>query len=403
MPNRRELLGAVALLGLTAHAGEALAQRRAPAHRAPAPPPVPTSPASTPLGPVDTIAKQAILIDTTTGATLLDKNSDERMTPSSMTKLMTMYVVFDMLKQGRLRMDQTLPVSERAWRMGGSKMFVELGSQVPVEKLIQGVIVQSGNDACVVFAEAISGSEDQFVVLMNDYGRKFGLKGSNFRNASGWPDPDHYMTARDLTIVARRLMNDFPQESQYYNERSFEWNGIKQANRNPLLARMAGADGLKTGHTEDGGYGLVGTAKRGDRRLLLVINGLAVERSRGEEGERLLEWGFREFDNVTLFRAADTVESAPVYLGDSATVPLVGGRDLILTLPRSWRRNLEVKVSYDSPLKAPVAKGAEVGRINVSGQGVPEMTLPLIAGADVGRMGLVSRIPAVVGHWVSGS
>lgn len=410
MAKRRELLGAVAAMGagagLMGWTGDALAQRRAAPHAAakkPAAPPPPSDPASTPLGPVDTQARQAILIDVNTGAVLLEKNADERMTPSSMTKLMTMYIVFDMIRQGRLRMDQELPVSERAWRMGGSKMFVDLGSQVPVKDLIQGVIVQSGNDACVVFAEAISGSEDQFAELMNDYGKKFGLKGSNFRNSSGWPDPNQYMTARDLTIIARKLLQDFPQEAQYYNERSFRWNNITQENRNPLLARMAGADGLKTGHTDDGGYGLVGTVKRGDRRLLLVVNGLGTMRARGEEGERLLEWGFREFDNVTLFRAAETVEEAPVYLGDRPTVPLVGGRDLVLTLPRGWRKNLEVKVSYSAPLQAPVAKGQEVGKIHVSGQGVPEMSLPLIAGADVGKMGLVARIPAVIGRWVSGS
>ncbi|MFT8242685.1 D-alanyl-D-alanine carboxypeptidase family protein [Roseomonas sp. BN140053] len=406
MPNRRELLGAAALLGAATQAGTADAQRRstpAPARRTPAPAAPTGSPASTPLGPVDTIARQAIIIDAGTGAVLLEKSADERMTPSSMSKLMTMYIVFDMLKQGRLRMDQLLPVSEQAWRMGGSKMFVDLGSQVSVENLIKGVIIQSGNDACVVFAEAISGSEQQFAELENEYGRKMGLRNSTFRNSTGWPDPEHKMTARDLTILAQRLMTDFPEEAKYYNERSFHWNNINQENRNPLLARVAGADGLKTGHTEEAGYGLVGTAKRGERRIVMVINGLPTMRARAEEGEKLMEWAFREFDNVVLFRAADTVEEVPVYLGERATVPLVGGQDLVLTLPRSWRRQLEVKVQYESPLAAPIAKGQEVGRMQVAGQGVPPMSLPLIAGADVGRMGLLPRIPAVIGRWVSGT
>ncbi|MBW8271319.1 D-alanyl-D-alanine carboxypeptidase [Caldovatus sp. SYSU G05006] len=361
------------------------------------------TPASTPLGSVDTLARQAILVDFDTGAVLLEKNADERMPPSSMSKLMTMYVVFDMLKQGRLRLDQELPVSERAWRMGGSKMFVQVGASVKVEDLVRGVVVQSGNDACVVFAEAISGSEQQFADLMNEYGRRMGLRGSTFRNATGWPDPEHRMTARDLTIVARRIITDFPEYYHYYNERSFTYNGISQDNRNPLLARVAGADGLKTGHTEEAGYGLTGSARRGERRLILVVNGLPSMRARTEETERLMEWGFREFENVVLFRAADTVEEAPVWLGERRTVPLVGGRDMVLTLPRQWRRNLQVRVRYEAPIPAPVAKGQELGRLEVSGQGVPPMSLPLIAGADVPRLGLVPRIPAVIGHWMFGA
>ncbi|MBC9209471.1 D-alanyl-D-alanine carboxypeptidase, partial [Roseomonas aerophila] len=374
----------------------------APRGRAPATPAAPTSPASTPLGPVDTQAKQAILVDADTGAILLDKNADERMHPSSMSKLMTAYVVFDMLKQGRLRLDQTLTVSERAWRMQGSKMFVELGSQISVNDLLHGVIVQSGNDACIVLAEGISGSEQQFAELLNEYGKKIGLTNSNFRNSTGWPDPEHLMTCHDLATLARRIINDFPEYYNLYSVRSFQWHGISQENRNPLLGRVPGADGLKTGHTEDGGYGLTSSVKRGDRRLILVVNGMGSMRARGEESERLMEWGFREFENVVLFRASDTVEEAPVYLGDRATVPLVGGKDLVMTLPRQWRRNLTVKLRYEGPIPAPIAKGQEVGSLDVSGQGVPPMTMPLYAGADVSKLGVLSRIPAVIGRWISG-
>ncbi len=401
MPHRRELLGgAAALLATGALIEPALAQRAR--SRAPATPPVPTTPASTPLGPMDTQAKQAILVDADTGAILLDKNADERMHPSSMSKLMTAYVVFDLLKQGRLRMDQTLTVSERAWKMGGSKMFVDLGSQISVNDLLHGVIVQSGNDACIVLAEGISGSEQQFAELLNEYGKKIGLTNSTFRNATGWPDPEHLMTCHDLARLARRIINDFPEYYSLYSVRSFQWHGISQENRNPLLGRVAGADGLKTGHTEDGGYGLTSSVKRGDRRLILVVNGMGSMRARGEESERLIEWGFREFENVVLFRASDTVEEAPVYLGDRATVPLVGGRDLVMTLPRQWRRNMQVKLRYEGPIPAPIAKGQEVGSLDVSGQGVPPMTLPLYAGADVGKLGLIQRIPAVIGSWISG-
>ncbi|MFB9972159.1 D-alanyl-D-alanine carboxypeptidase family protein [Pseudoroseomonas cervicalis] len=400
MPLRRDLLGGAA--AVLAAGTMPLPPRRSAARRPRRHPAVPTSPASTPLGPLDTSARQALLMDADTGAVLLEKSADERMPPSSMSKLMTMYVVFDLLKQGRLRLDQTLPVSERAWRMGGSKMFVELGSAVSVENLARGVIIQSGNDACIVLAEGISGSEQQFAELLNEYARKLGLNDSTFRNATGWPDPEHRMTARDLATLARHLINDFPQYFAFYSERSFQWNGINQENRNPLLGRVPGADGLKTGHTEDAGYGLTGTVKRGDRRLILVVNGLTSMRARGEESERLMEWGFREFENVVLFRAADTVEAAPVYLGEQSTVPLVGGKDMVLTLPRQWRRNLTVKLRYNGPIPAPIAKGQEVGQLDVSGQGVPPMVLPLYAGADVPKLGLIPRIPAVIARMVSG-
>jgi D-alanyl-D-alanine carboxypeptidase (penicillin-binding protein 5/6) len=401
MPHRRELLGGTAALLAAGTLGSPAVAQRRPSGRAANPPP-PSAPASTPLGPVDTQAKQALLIDADTGAVLAEKNADERMHPSSMSKLMTVYVVFDLLKQGRLRMDQTFPVSEKAWRMGGSKMFVELGAQIGINDLLHGVIVQSGNDACVVLAEGISGSEPQFAELLNEYGKRLGLKGSTFRNATGWPDPEHLMTCRDLASLSRHLINDFPEYYGIFNVRSFQWHGINQENRDPLLGRVAGADGLKTGHTDDGGYGLVGSAKRGERRLITVLNGMTSMRMRAEESERILEWGFREFENVVLFRASDTVEQAPVYLGDRATVPLVGGRDLVLTLPRQWRRNLAVKLRYDGPVPAPIAKGQEIGQLDVSGQGVPPMTLPLYAGADVAKLGVLSRIPAVIGRWVSG-
>ena len=408
MASRRELIGGVfAALPLSLLAEQAFAQQRpapVPAQppRRPAPRPEGT-PVATPVGNVDVLARQALVVDFETGATLLEKNADDRMPPSSMSKLMTMYVVFDRLKQGRLQMDQMLPVSERAWRMGGSKMFVDIGQQVRVEDLIRGVIVQSGNDACIVLAEAISGSEQQFAELLNETGRRIGLTNSNFRNSTGWPDPEHRMTARDLSILARRLITDFPDYYRFYNERSFRFSNISQDNRNPLLARVPGADGLKTGHTEEAGYGLTGSAIRDGRRVILVVNGLVSMRARAEESERLMEWAFREFEAVTLFRAQDTVQDVPVYLGERRTVPMVGGRDITLTLPRRWRDRLEVRVRYQAPLTAPVMRGQTIGELQVSGQGVPTLSVPLVAGADVEKLGLLPRIPAVIGRWVSGA
>lgn len=400
---RRAMIGASAGLGLAA---PALAQNRAPAQpqrpqpARPAAPP--SSPAQSPIGPVDTIARSVVLVDFETGATLLNKQADERMPPASMSKLMTMYAVFDQVKAGRLRMDQPLTVSEAAWRMGGSKMFLERGSTATVEELSRGVIIQSGNDACVVLAEHISGSERAFADMITGLGRQIGLTSSTFRNATGWPDPEHRMTARDLATLARRIIVDHPEHYRFYSERSFRWNNITQENRNPLLGRVNGADGLKTGHTEEAGYGLTASVKRGERRLILVVGGLPTMRARGEEAERLVEWGFREFDNVVLFRAADTIEEVPVHLGERRTVPLIGGREVVATVPRGWRDSLQARVRYEAPVPAPVVKGQELGRLEISGRGVPPMTLPLYAGADVERLGVLARIPAVVGQMIGG-
>jgi serine-type D-Ala-D-Ala carboxypeptidase (penicillin-binding protein 5/6) len=399
---RRVMIGAAAGLAL---ASPALAQNRPAAQpqRPPARPAgPPATPAQSPIGPVDTIARSVLLVDFETGATLLNKQADERMPPASMSKLMTMYAVFEQVKAGRLRMDQSLTVSEAAWRMGGSKMFLERGSTATVEELTRGVIIQSGNDACVVFAEHISGSERAFAEMITAMGRQIGLTSSTFRNATGWPDPEHRMTARDLATLARRIIVDHPEFYRFYSERSFRWNNITQENRNPLLGRVAGADGLKTGHTEEAGFGLTASVRRGERRLILVVGGLPSMRARGEEAERLIEWGFREFDNVVLFRAADTIEEVPVHLGERRTVPLIGGREVVATVPRGWRETLQARIRYDAPVPAPVVKGQELGRLEVSGRGVPPMTLPLYAGADVERLGMIARIPAVVSRLIGG-
>ena len=376
--------------------------KRPPGRRVPAAPPPTGNPATTPLGPLDTAAKFAIIMDYNTGAILLDKDGEAPMPPSSMTKLMTAYIVYGMLKSGRLTLTQELPVSERAWRMQGSKMFVPLNGSVKVEDLIRGVIVQSGNDACIVLAEAIAGSEEGFVELMNAKAKELGLQASNFRNCTGWPDPAQRMSAHDIATISRRLITDFPEYYKYDSERSFKYNNISQENRNPLVQKGI-ADGLKTGHTDEGGYGLVASAQRAGRRVIVVVNGLNSMHQRAEESERLLEWSFREFENVTLFTAGDTVESAKVWLGNRPTVPLVGGRDLVLTMPRQWRRSAKIAVEYPSPVPAPIGRGDVLGRLTVSGQGVPAMEVPLLAGADVARLGLPGRAMAVVSRYVTGS
>ena len=397
MLDRRLLLAAAA----AAPAGPALAQRRAAGRNRPPPPPTGT-PATTPLGPIDTAAKFALIMDFNTGAVLLDKDGAAPMPPSSMTKLMTAYIVYGMLKSGRMTLSQELPVSERAWKMQGSKMFVPLGGAVRVEDLIRGMIVQSGNDACVVLAEAVAGSEEGFAELMNVKARELGLTTSTFRNSTGWPDPSQRMSCRDIATLARRLITDYPEYYKYDAEKAFKYNNIEQQNRNPLVQKGL-ADGLKTGHTDEGGYGLVASAQRAGRRVIVVVNGLKTMHERAEESERLLEWSYREFENVTLFTAGDTVEAAKVWLGSKPTVPLVGGRDLTITMPRSWRRTAKIAVEYPSPVPAPVNRGDVLGKLTVSGQGVPAMDVPLLAGADVPRMGLPGRAMAVVSRYVTGS
>lgn len=361
----------------------------------------PTDPATTPVGPVDTTAQWAFIADFASGASLLEKGADARMPPSSMTKLMTIYLVYDRLKEGKLKLDDQMLVSEKAWHMGGSKMFVQVGTQVAVEDLIRGLIVDSGNDACIVLAEGIAGSEEQFVEMMNAKAKQFNMTNTHYMNCTGWPDPDQYMSCRDIATLARRIILDFPQYYHYDSEKTFKYNNIEQGNRNPLVQRGT-ADGLKTGHTEAGGYGLCASTLRGDRRVVLVLNGMKTMRERAEEGERLMDWAFANFEDVTLFTAGDVVEHVPVWLGTSPTVPLVGGRNLIVTMPRNWRTTASIKVSYDTPIQAPVSKGTPLGKLVVSGQGVPNMDVPLLAGEDVPRLGLPGRAIAVLSHYVTG-
>ena len=354
-------------------------------------------------GAFDTKARAAIMIDFRTGSVLFAKNPDERIPPASMSKLMTAYMVFDALKSGRLKEDDELPVSERAWRTGGSKMFVGVGSRVRVHDLIRGVIIQSGNDACVVFAEGLAGSEEAFAERMTKKGREIGLTGSHFANANGLPDPDHYMTVRDLATLAGRLIADFPAFYGIYSEEEFTFNNIRQFSRNPLLrGGVPGVDGLKTGYTDEAGYGLVVSAKRDDRRLILVMAGLSDPKERGQESERLLEYGFREFEDYPIFTKDEAIEQADVWLGDQPSVPVTVADDLRVTMAREARSELRVKASWNGPIPAPVAKGEQVGTLVVSGPGLDEATYPLVAGADVAEASWLDRMWKLAMFYVRG-
>jgi D-alanyl-D-alanine carboxypeptidase (penicillin-binding protein 5/6) len=295
-----------------------------------------------------------------------------------------------------------VPVSEKAWRMQGSKMFVQVGAMVKVEDLIRGMVVQSGNDATIVLAEAIGGSEDLFVEKMNAKAKVLGLTHSYFKNSTGWPDPEQHMSARDIATLSGRIIRDFPAYYHYDEEKSFRYNGIDQGNRNPMVQKGT-ADGLKTGHTEAGGYGLVVSSKRNGRRVIAVLNGMTSMHERAQESERLMEWAFFNFEDVTLFSAGDVIENVPVWLGTERSVPLVTGRDVVVTMPRNWRQKASVKVNYDAPLTAPVGKGDTLGKLTVTGTGVPNLNMPLMAAADVPRLGLPGRAMAVLSKYVTGT
>jgi D-alanyl-D-alanine carboxypeptidase (penicillin-binding protein 5/6) len=345
---------------------------------------------------IETQAEEAFLVDFETGAVLLDKNADQLMPPSSMSKMMTTYMVFERLREKLLSLDDKFTVSEKAWRMGGSKMFVEVGSQVRVEDLLRGVIVQSGNDACIVLAEGIAGSEEAFAEQMTVRARELGMTQSIFRNSTGWPDPNHMTTARELAILAKHIIEDHPEFYHYYAEKEFTWTDIRQGNRNPLLYRNVGADGLKTGHTEDAGYGLTASAVQNERRLILVVNGLPSMQARADESDRLLSWGFREFSNYAIFKAGDTVDEAQVWLGAEETVPLVIADDLKVTLPRNDRNGMQVAVVYDAPIPAPIPAGQEIAKLRVTWPGGVPVEVPLQAGQDVEQLGPFGRIAASV-------
>ncbi|PKU23210.1 D-alanyl-D-alanine carboxypeptidase family protein [Telmatospirillum siberiense] len=350
---------------------------------------------------IDTQARQAIIVDANTGTILMEKNADDLMTPSSMSKLMTVYMVFERLKEGSLKMTDELPVSETAWKKNykseGSLMFLPVHSMVKVSDLLRGVIIQSGNDACSVLAEGLAGSEEAFAERETRKSREIGLTKSTFKNASGWPVPGHQMTARDLSVLARRLILDFPDYYPIFGEKSFVFNNIKQDNRNPLIwQNIAGADGLKTGHTEDGGYGEVGSAIRDGRRVIVVLNGMTSIKMRAEESERLIEWAFREFDDYKLFKAGETVTDGEVWLGVEKSVPLTVAKDVLITLPRTARHDMKVSANFNGPLPAPVKKGTEVGVVTITAPGIQPVQVPLLAGADVERLGFFGRIGAAV-------
>ena len=337
--------------------------------------------------PIETLAKQAYIIDYETGQVLFEKNAHERMPTSSMSKTLTGYVVFQALKDGKITLDQEFPVSEKAWRMQGSKMYVPLGGMVKVEDLIRGMLIQSGNDATIVLAEGLAGTEEQFADALNRTAQQLGMKDSHFMNASGWPDPDHYSTAHDLTLLGRAVIHDFPDQYRYDSEKDFTYNNIKQGNRNPLLYKNIGADGIKTGHTDEGGYGLMGSAVRGDRRVIMVLNGMSSMEERAQESTRLMEWALASFVNANILQQGMKVADAPVVMGVERSVPLTVDQNLKITMPKMSRGAIKAQAVFKGPLEAPIKQGQEVGVVRVEAPNMEPVELPIKAAKDIPRKG----------------
>lgn len=350
----------------------------------------------------DTRATAAFVLDQSTGTVLLTKKADEALPPASMSKLMTLYIAFEAIRDGRLQLDERLPVSAHAMSFGGSTMFLDTTDRVKVEDLLRGVIVLSGNDACVVLAEALSpdGTEPGFAHLMTQRAQKLGMTSSTFKNASGWPAQGHAMSMRDLVLLANHIIADFPEFYPMFAERRFEFDGRAPSNvnnRNPLLGLGIGADGLKTGHTREAGYGLVGSATNGNRRVVFAITGLDSTRARAEEAESIVNWAFRQFAQQTVVTKGESVAKADVWMGSADEVDLVAQEDVTLLLPTMTAGGIKAEVVYTGPIEAPVAKGQQLAELIIQPDGLPETRVPLVAADKIDAGGFMDRIMTVSG------
>jgi D-alanyl-D-alanine carboxypeptidase (penicillin-binding protein 5/6) len=360
-----------------------------------------------PASAFETRATSAFIIDQTTGTVLLSKNADEALPPASMSKLMTLYVAFEALRDGRLSLNEKLPVSSHAMSYGGSTMFLDTTDRVSVEDLIRGIIVLSGNDACAVIAEALSpdGTEAGFARFMTMRAQQMGMTNSTFTNSNGWPQAGHRMSMRDLALLANRLIADFPEFYPLFAEREFKFDGRapqNTRNRNPLLPLGIGADGLKTGHTREAGYGLVGSATQRDRRIIFVISGLTSSRARAEEAESIVNWAFRQFAVKPVAKKGTAVASAEVWMGREQTVPLVPAEDLSMLMPvTAAGGEVTAEVVYTGPITAPIAKDQQIAELVITPPGLPETRVPLVAGNAVPAGGFLSRVGTVAQILVS--
>ena len=353
----------------------------------------------------ETKARNAILMDYETGAYLFTKNHQEMIAPASMSKLMTVYVLLSKLKDGEISLDDKFTVSENAWRKGGaasggSTMFLKIGQEVRVEDLLKGILIQSGNDACIVVAENLAGSEAEFAAMMNETAEKIGLHNAHFENATGLPHPEHKISVEDLALLARRIIGEF---YHLFSTKEFTFNGIRQGNRNPLLYSLKGADGLKTGHTSEAGFCLTGSAVRNNRRLIEVMAGLESNKQRSEETESLMTWGFANFDNYKFFNENQIMAEVPVWYGTVKTVDAVVPEKVVRTIKKSGKSKYGAKIIYDQPLKAPVLKGDKIGELFITYEDETVDKIPLVAKDNVAKIGPFSRFLANLKYFVFGT
>lgn len=346
---------------------------------------------------IETQARNAILMDYDTGQYLYVKDHEKMVPPASMSKLMTVNMIFEKLKDGSLSLDDTFTVSERAWKLGGaasggSTMFLKIGEKVRVEDILKGILIQSGNDACIVAAENLAGSEDDFAEMMNKRARELGLNNSSFANSTGLPHPDQKMSVEDLAKLARHIIKEFPEFYHIFSEKYYTHNNITQGNRNPLLYSMPNADGLKTGHTEEAGFCLTASAKKGERRLIEVMTGMNSNKERSEEAERLMEWGFREFNNYNLLNKGQEIAEIPVVFGNEEEVRLVVPETVKRTLKKSQASKIKMTAVYDKPVKAPVAAGDKLGEVRIELDGQEMENVPLVADKNIEKLGFFGRI-----------
>ena len=356
---------------------------------------------------IDSSAEFAFVTDFASGKVLMEKDPDALMKPASMAKIMTVYIAFQRIADGSLSLDDTFLISEKAWRKGGSKTFVEVGKQVSVRDLLYGIVVQSGNDAAIAIAEGISGTEEGFAEEMNYVARGLGMSNTVFRNSTGWPDPEQFTTARDLNILATAMIRDFPVSEfpelyPMFAAKNFTYNGIKQGNRNPLVYGTQGADGLKTGHTEESGYGLVGSAIRDGQRVVMVLNGMESMKQRSSESRRLMDLMFREFKLYRFYRQDEAVDRANVWLGTQSKVDLVLKEPLELVLARSDRRKLKVSVQWTDPVPAPIKAGQTIGTLVLE---LPsgKTSYELLAADDVAALGMFDRVGEALKYLIFGA
>ena len=349
---------------------------------------------------IETRAYSAVILDSNSNIILFEKNADAKQGPASMSKLMLTYIVFERLQNNTLSLDQEFLVSKKAWKYGGSKMFVNAGDMVSVNDLLKGIIIQSGNDACIVLAEGLSGSEENMVEEMNDKSIEIGLTGSNFTNVTGWPHQDHYMTLRDIAHLSKLIIDKFPEYYYLFSVNEFTYNDIKQFNRNKLIS-TDGYDGLKTGRTTQSGFGIAASSKRNNRRIISVVNGLNTDKERINETKKLVNWAFREFITLDLYKAGDTIQSAKVWLGKEPFVPLVLNDDLVITIKKKNIDKYKIKLVYETPIISPIKKGDKIAKLHLI-EGDNTKTKDIYAGKNIDKISRFYRSFSIVNYLLFG-